>query len=55
MNPRVKDVKSNPDHALTLVFNNGGWNVFDVKPYLDQGILKEFKNSKGVDILVKAI
>ena len=46
MNPRVKDVKPNPDHTLTLVFENGERKVFDVKPYLDKGIFKELKNLK---------
>ena len=46
MNPRVKDVKPNPDHTLTLVFDNGERKVFDVKPYLDKGIFKELKNLK---------
>ena len=46
MNPRVKDVKPNPDHTLTLVFDNGERKVFDVKPYLDKGIFKELRNLK---------
>ena len=46
MNPRVKDVKPNPDYTLTLVFDNGEKKVFDVKPYLDKGIFQELKDLK---------
>jgi len=43
MNPRVKDVKPNPDYTLTLTFANGEVKSFDVKPYLNIGIFKELK------------
>ena len=46
MNPRVKDVKPNPDYTLTLVFDNGEQKVFDVKPYLDKGVFQELKDLK---------
>ena len=46
MNPRVKDVKPNPDYTLTLVFDNGERKVFDVKPYLDKGIFTQLKDLK---------
>ncbi len=46
MNPRIKDVKPNPDYTLTLVFDNGERKVFDVKPYLDKGIFRELKDLK---------
>lgn len=46
MNPRVKDVKPNPNYTLDLIFNNGERKVFDVKPYLDKGIFKELKDLK---------
>ncbi len=44
MNPRVKEVKPNPDYTLTLTFANGEVKSFDVKPYLDIGIFKELKD-----------
>jgi hypothetical protein len=44
MNPRVKEVKPNPDFTLTLLFTNGEQGIFDVKPYLETGIFKELKN-----------
>lgn len=44
MNPRVKDVKPNPDYKLTLVFANGEIKSFDVKPYMNIGIFKELKD-----------
>ena len=44
MNPRVKIVKPNPDHTITLVFTNGEIKRFDVKPYLNIGIFRELKS-----------
>ena len=44
MNPRVKNVKPNPDYTLTLVFDNDEQKVFDVKPYLGIGVFKELKD-----------
>ncbi len=44
MNPRIKDVKPNPDYTLTLTFTNGEVRIFDVKPYLDKGIFRELRN-----------
>jgi hypothetical protein len=44
MNPRVKEVKTNPDYTLTLTFTNGEVKIFDVKPYLDKGIFKELRD-----------
>lgn len=43
MNPRVKEVKTNPNYTLTLIFTNGEVKIFDVTPYLDKGIFKELK------------
>jgi hypothetical protein len=44
MNPRVKDVKPNPDYTITLTFTSGEVRVFDVKPYLEFGIFKELND-----------
>jgi hypothetical protein len=44
MNPRVEDVKPNPDYTLTVTFINGEVKVFDVKPYLDKGIFRELRD-----------
>lgn len=44
MNPRVKDVKPNPDYTITLFFTNGEVKRFDVKPYLNRGIFQELKD-----------
>jgi hypothetical protein len=44
MDPRVSDVKPNPDYTLTLTFTNGEVKVFDVKPYLDKGIFRELQD-----------
>jgi len=46
MNPRVKDVKPNPDYTITLLFDNGETRIFDVKPYLDKGIFRELRDKK---------
>ena len=52
MNPRVEDVKPNPDYTLTVTFINGEVKVFDVKPYLDKGIFRELRD-KGLFNSVK--
>ena len=44
MNPRVKEVKANPDYTMTIVFANGEVRKFDVKPYLDKGIFQELRD-----------
>jgi hypothetical protein len=44
VNPRIKSVKPNPDHTLTLTFTNGEVKTFDVKPYLDMGIFRELRD-----------
>ncbi len=44
MNPRIKNVKPNPDYMLTLTFNNDEVKMFDMKPYLEIGIFKELKD-----------
>ncbi|RKL63754.1 DUF2442 domain-containing protein [Thermoanaerobacteraceae bacterium SP2] len=44
MLPRVKDVKPNKDYTLTLVFTNGEIGIFDMKPYLNDGVFKELKD-----------
>ena len=41
MNPRVVNVKPNLDYTITIEFTNGETKVFDVKPYLAQGIFTE--------------
>lgn len=38
MNPRVQQVHPNSDYTVTLTFTNGEVRIFDVKPYLKQGI-----------------
>jgi len=43
MNPRVKEVRPNPDYTLLITFSNNEKRLFDVKPYLDKGIFKELK------------
>lgn len=43
MNPRIKKVKPNSNHTITLTFTNDEVKVFDVRPYLDKGIFKELK------------
>jgi len=44
MNPRVKDVKPNPDYTITLVFTNDEVKRFDVKPYLNIGVFRALRN-----------
>ena len=44
MNPRIKGVKPMDDYKLRLTFTNGQVRLFDVKPYLSQGVFKELRN-----------
>ena len=44
MNPRVVEVKPNPDYSLTLKFTNGEVRRFDVRPYLEKGVFQELKD-----------
>ena len=47
MNPRVKAVKPNPDHPITLLFTNGETRGFDVRPYLGKGIFRELNDLRN--------
>lgn len=38
MNPHVKSVCALEDYELKVLFENGEYRRFDVKPYLDRGI-----------------
>ena len=42
---KVVAVRANDDYTLDLKFDDGSVRRFDVKPYLDQGIFKELKES----------
>jgi len=44
MNPRVTDVKPEPDYTLLITFSSGELKTFDVKPYLRIGIFKELQD-----------
>ena len=44
MHPRVKSVKPNSDHTITLIFENNEKKVFDMKPYLDKGVFRELRD-----------
>lgn len=44
MNPHVKNVKALDDYQLALEFENEGWRIFDVKPYLNRGIFVRLQN-----------
>jgi hypothetical protein len=44
MNPRVQNVKPEPDYTLLITFQNGEIKTFDVKPYLGIGIFKELQD-----------
>ena len=44
MNPRIKAVRPMDDYTLRLTFTNGQVRVFDVKPYLSQGVFRELQN-----------
>src|SRR5207245_11392243 len=44
LHPRVKAVQPQPDYTLRLTFTNGEVRLFDVKPYLAQGIFQQLQN-----------
>jgi len=44
MNPRVTDVRPNPDFTLMLTFADGSVRRFDVKPYLEIGVFRELSD-----------
>ncbi len=44
MNPYVKSVKALDDYQLALEFENEGWRIFDMKPYLNRGIFTRLQN-----------
>ncbi len=46
MNPRVKTVKPIVNYRLLIGFENGEVRIFDVSPYLDNGIFKELKSKE---------
>jgi hypothetical protein len=40
----VKNVEPLEDYNLLLTFENGKQGIFDVKPYLNEGVFKKLKN-----------
>jgi len=44
MNPYVKSVRALDDYQLALEFENEGWRIFDMKPYLSRGIFVRLQN-----------
>ncbi len=40
----VKNVEPRDDYKLVLTFETGEKKVFDMKPYLDNGIFRELKD-----------
>lgn len=44
MNPYVQQVLPLDDYSLLLVFENGEQRIFDVKPYLQQGVFARLQN-----------
>ncbi len=44
MNPYVKTVQALSDYRLALVFENGEYRIFDLKPYLQRGVFSKLEN-----------
>lgn len=44
MNPRVTDVEVAQDYHLLVTFENGEQRLFDVRPYLGQGVFRDLRN-----------
>ena len=40
----VIDFEILPDHRIKVTLSNGNKGIFDVKPYLDQGVFTELKD-----------
>jgi len=58
MRPEAIEVIPNDDYTLTITFDNGEIRVFDMRPYLEEGIFTElksieyFKRAKIADMTV---
>ncbi len=44
MDPRVKEVKPEPDYHLRVTFTNGESGIYDCRPLLDFGVFKELQD-----------
>lgn len=44
LNPRVVDLKPLDDYRLKLRFTNGEVRIFDVKPYLNLGVIAKLRD-----------
>ncbi|MGR5354139.1 DUF2442 domain-containing protein [Vibrio sp. DNB22_19_2] len=44
MNPSVVSVQPSNDYTLIVSFDNSETKIFDVSPYLDNGIFQELKD-----------
>ena len=45
MNPYVKSVQPLEDYRLEVTFENGKRRLFDLKPYMQQGVFARLRNS----------
>ncbi len=46
MYPSLTEVKCLPKYKLLLTFENNEKRVFDVKPYMKQGLFKDLRDEK---------
>ena len=44
MNPYVKQVRPLEDFQIEVLFENGEYRIFDVKPYLQRGVFIRLQN-----------
>ncbi len=44
MNPRVIQAECQPDHCISLTFENGERRFFDIRPYLDYPVFQVLRN-----------
>jgi hypothetical protein len=44
INPRIATVKAADDYKLVLTFTNAEQKVFDMKPYLNNGVFKALQD-----------
>ena len=42
----VVKVEVKPNHLLWLEFENGEWRVFDMNPFLENGVFRQLQDSR---------
>lgn len=48
MNPRIKKAKLKKDYTFEIIFTNNENGIFDIKPYLEIGNFRDFKDFENL-------